>query len=82
MVAYLLSLIEDFDFRLGRRDLHVWSPTPLKVFSCKSFLRILLDPSSVVESVLGVLWRIRTPKKVKFFSGKFCLVVSKRWFGG
>ena len=53
-VAYLLSLIEGFDFRLGRRDLHVWSPTPLEGFSCKSFLGILLDPSFIEVS----LWRI------------------------
>lgn len=41
--------------------------SPLEGFSCKSFFRIILDPSPRVESVFDVLWRIKIPKKVKFF---------------
>ena len=50
----------------GRRDACVWSPNPLVGFSCKSFLRILLDSSFVVDSVINVLWRTKIPDKVEF----------------
>lgn len=36
----------------GRRDACVRSPNPLVGFSCKSFFRILLDSSFVVDSVI------------------------------
>ena len=48
-------------------------PSPLEGFSCKSCVKILLDPIPIVELVLDVLWRIRIPKKVKFFSWKVLL---------
>lgn len=54
-VAFLLSLLEECNFRVGRRDVRVWSPNPIEDFSCKSFLRLLLDPSFVNESVFDVL---------------------------
>lgn len=54
-VAFLLSLIDDFNFRLGRQDVRVWCPNPLEGLSCKSLFRILLDPSPIVESIFDVL---------------------------
>lgn len=63
----LISLLEEYNLRFGRQDIHDWSPNPLKGLSCKSF-RLLLDPSLANESVFDVLWRIKIPKKVKFFT--------------
>lgn len=66
-VASFLSLIKGFDFRWGRRDGCVWSPNPVAGFFCKSFSRILVDPSPIIESAFDVLWRIKISKKVRFF---------------
>ena len=74
-----LSLIDILDFRLGRRDVRVWSPNPVEGFSCKSFFRILVNHSSVVESVFIVLWSLKIPKKSGSLSGKFCLVLRTQW---
>ena len=65
-MATLLSLTECFDFRLGRKDVKVWSPSPSKGFSYRSFFRFLPDPSLAIESVLTVM-EDKIPKKVKFF---------------
>ena len=35
--------------------------------SCKSFFRVLVHSSPVVESVFDALSRIKIPKKVRFF---------------
>lgn len=50
-VVSLLSLIEGFDFRLGRRNVRVRSPKLMESFFYKSFFRILVDPSPTVELV-------------------------------
>ena len=57
-VVSLLFLVEGFDFRLGRRDVRVWSLNPLEGFSCKLFFRNSLDPSPVVESVFNVFLEV------------------------
>ena len=36
-VMAFLSLLKSHSFRLGRRDVRVWSPNPLDRFSYKSF---------------------------------------------
>ena len=54
-------------------DVCVWSPNLVECFFCKSFLIILLDPSPVVKSVFIVLWRIKIPKKVRFFAWQVLL---------
>lgn len=75
-VASLLFLIEGFNFRLGRQDVCVKNPNRLEGFSCKSFLRILLDSSPDVKTILDVLWRIKSLKELKFFSlDKFCSIL-------
>ena len=66
-VTFFLSLIDGLDFRLGRRDVRVWSPNSVGGFSCKSFFRILVNHSSVVESVFVVLWSLKILKKVRLF---------------
>lgn len=67
-VAVLLSFLEGHLFRLGRRDVRFWSPGPLEGFSCKSFFHCLVDPSPLNELVFLVLWRIKVPRKVRFFT--------------
>ena len=37
-------------------------------FSCKSFFQCLVDPSPLGVSVFLVLWRIKVPRKVRFFT--------------
>lgn len=44
--------------------------------ACKSFFRLLLDPSSISESVIYEVWRIKIPKKTKFFLASFAWLVS------
>lgn len=51
-VTPLLSLIEGFDFRSEIKDVCVWSPSLVDGISCKSFFRILVHSSPVVESSL------------------------------
>lgn len=41
-VASLLALLDEFNFRLGRRDVCIWSPNPLECFSCKSFFSLVV----------------------------------------
>lgn len=41
-VAFLLSLLEGYSFRCGRRDLRVWSPNSLEGSSWKSFFVVCL----------------------------------------
>lgn len=42
---FLLSLLDECNFVVGRRDIRIWSPKPSVGFSCKSFFRLLLDGS-------------------------------------
>lgn len=67
--ASLLSLLEECNFREGKRNVRVWKPNPVDGFSCKSFFRLLLDPSPVNESIFDDrLWMIKISKKIKFFT--------------
>lgn len=68
------SLItNEFNLRLWRRDVRVWSSNPLEVFSCKSFFWLSLNPSPVSKLVLDALWKIEILKKVKFFTSQVLL---------
>lgn len=40
---------------------------PLEGFLCKSFFHCLVDPSLLGKSVFLVFWRIKVPRKVRFF---------------
>lgn len=42
---FLLSLLDECNFGVGRRDIRIWSPKPSVGFSCKFFFRLLLDRS-------------------------------------
>lgn len=66
-MAALLSLLEGHPFRLGRRDIRFWSPHP-KGFSCMSFFQYLVDPSPLGDWPFLVLWKIKVPRKVRFFT--------------
>lgn len=57
----LPSLLDGHPFRLGRRDVRFW-------FSCISFFNCLVDPSPLGESVFAMVWRIKIPRKVRFFT--------------
>lgn len=63
----LLSLLEGCSFREGRRDVRVRNPNPSRGFSGKSMFSLLLDPTSHIESIFGVLWKTKVHKKVWFF---------------
>lgn len=67
VVVALLSLLESHSFRRGRSDVIFWSPNPLDGFSYKSF-HTLVDPSPLQVSVFIVLWRIKIPRMVRFFT--------------
>lgn len=71
-VVSCLYLIEEFHFRVERRIVCVWSPNPLKGFSCKLIFWPLLDPSPIIDPVFDVL-RIKVPIKLKFFTWKVLL---------
>ena len=73
-VASLLSFLEGFTVREGKRDARVWIPNPNRGFSCNSLFGRLLDPAPSKESVFYVIWRIKVPKKVSSLYGKSCLV--------
>lgn len=60
-VASFLSLLKESSFRAGRRDICVWSGDLVEGLSCKSFFRLLLDPTLVGELVFDVVWRIKIP---------------------
>ena len=64
-VASLLSLLEGCFSREGRSDARVWNPNPNRGYTYKSLFSLLLD--SPKESVFYVVWRIKVPKKVRFF---------------
>lgn len=69
-VMALLSWIGEFEFRLGRRDAHCWSPITflgllLQLFPLMSFLPCLLDPSSFRKYIFSSLWKIKIPNKKK-----------------
>lgn len=70
-MASLLSLLMGHNFRLGRRDLRVWSPNPLEGFSCQSVFHILIEPSPVGGLVYSVLKRIKIMRKSEVLLGKF-----------
>lgn len=67
-VAALLSLLEGHTFRSGRRDIKFWSLDPLEGFSCKSFFHCFANPSPLRVSIFMVLWRIKNPRNVRFFT--------------
>lgn len=48
-------LLDECIFWVGRRGIWVWSPNPSEGFFCKSFIRLLLDPSLVVVS-WSLMW--------------------------
>ena len=54
-------------FRERRKDVRIWSMNPSEGFSCKSFYRLLLDPSPIGEFAFNVVWRIKIPKQVRYF---------------
>ena len=66
-ITPLLSLVEGYSFREGKRDVQAWSPNPSKGYTCKSLCSLLLDPCPLKESVFNVVWRTKVPKKVRFF---------------
>lgn len=66
-VGSLLSLLEGFTVREGRRDACVWIPNPNREFSCTSLFRLLVDPSPPKKSIFDVVCRTKVPKKVSFF---------------
>lgn len=53
----LFSLLGEFNFRCGRRDVHIWNPDPLEGFSCNSFFRCQLDHSSK-KHIFSAIWRL------------------------
>ncbi|TYK09969.1 calpain-type cysteine protease DEK1 [Cucumis melo var. makuwa] len=67
-VVALISLLESHSFRLGRRDVTVWSPFPLEGFLCKSFFQCLVNSTPTSESVSSLIWRIKVPRKFVLFS--------------
>lgn len=79
-MASLLSLLVGHNFRLGRRDLRVWSPNPLEGFSCQSVFHILIEPSPVGGLVYSLLKRIKIMRKVKFYLVSFTWLT--RWHTG
>lgn len=79
-MASLLSLLVGHNFRLGRRDLRVWSPNPLEGFSCQSVFHILIEPSPVGGLVYSLLKRIKIMRKVKFYLVSFTWLT--RWLTG
>lgn len=60
-------MIGEFDSRLERREVRVWSLEPLKGFCCKSFFLYLLDQSLLSKFVFDKSWRIKIPKRVKLY---------------
>lgn len=36
--------------------------------SCKSFFHILIDPSPLGESIFLAVWRIKIPRKLRFYT--------------
>ena len=64
----LLSLIEELEFRLGRRNFHCWCLSLSKGFSYTSFFNWLLNPSLHCESISPHLWELKVPKKLEFFT--------------
>lgn len=65
-VVVLISLLESHCLRLRRREVRIWGP--LEGFLCKSFFQCMVNPMPAGESVLSVVWRIKAPRKVRFFS--------------
>lgn len=53
----LISLIGEFELRLGRRDICSHSPNPAKGFSCISFSQHLLIPSPAMSMFFGLFGR-------------------------
>ena len=72
-VFSLLSLIESYSFRLRRKDIGIWHPSPSEGFSCESYFKSLLDPSPTRQSVFEVVWKLKIPKKVSFFTWQLLL---------
>lgn len=62
----LISLIGEFELRLGRRDICSHSPNPAKGFSC-IFLSTFVDSLPSHEYVFWSFWKIKIPKKVQLF---------------
>lgn len=75
-IASLLSLLKVCYFRVGRREIHIWSPNPREGFSCNSFFSLLLGiPPLVVCPCSMWFGGPRYLRKSGFFFGKSCLVV-------
>lgn len=72
-VASFLSLLDERISRAGRRNIHVWSPNPIEWYSCNRLLPDGPDPSHVSEPVFDTVWRIKIPKKIKFFTWQVLL---------
>ncbi|XP_022151711.1 uncharacterized protein LOC111019624 [Momordica charantia] len=80
-IAALLDLLPSVSCSSGREDVRVWIPNPLGGFSCSSFFQVLISPSSssflaslssssspsLVTPWFTSLWKIKIPKKIKFF---------------
>lgn len=76
-LVYLFSLLEGYNFRLGRRDWWVWSPNSSNGFSCKLF-HSLINPSPVGELVFLFFRGLRSQGKYSFLHGKFYMVLLTR----
>lgn len=66
-VATLLSLLKESTYRLGRRDVRIWSSNLRDSVSCKAYFRLLSNPTPFKESIFYVVWRIKIPKKVRLY---------------
>ncbi|KAA0039024.1 uncharacterized protein E6C27_scaffold84G001110 [Cucumis melo var. makuwa] len=62
-MKFTILVLESHPFRLGRRDVRVWSPNPLEGFSCKSFLQRMVNPSLAGELVFSLVWRVKVSRK-------------------
>ena len=67
-VTSLLSLLEACSFR-EREGMFIFGVLSREGFSCKSFFRLLMDPSPIGKFGFDTIGRIKNPKKIKFLSG-------------
>lgn len=46
----------------------IWSPNPLDGFSSKPYFLCLVNPSPMGESISSLIWRLKIPRKMRFFT--------------